>query len=96
MPVSTHKSRVPHISLVFREMWDTTAVSVKPSSSATTFHESVVLPSVILSEAGLSRCAVGPERLTDWSSDTGSSTPRHKRCAARSICEGALLRMTIL
>jgi hypothetical protein len=24
-----HKSRVPHISLVFREMWDTTALNSK-------------------------------------------------------------------
>jgi hypothetical protein len=27
-----HKSWVPHISLVFREMWDTTTLHLQPSS----------------------------------------------------------------
>jgi hypothetical protein len=29
-PVPTTTPRVPHISLVFREMWDTTTVSLRP------------------------------------------------------------------
>ncbi len=30
--------RVPHISLVFREMWDTAGLALKPAAVATTPH----------------------------------------------------------
>jgi hypothetical protein len=33
-----HNGRVPHISLVFREMWDTAAVPLKPLADSTTPH----------------------------------------------------------
>src|SRR5271170_7679021 len=32
-----HNRRVPHISLVFREMWDTTALHLKPFTGRQTF-----------------------------------------------------------
>ena len=33
-----NKSRVPHISLVFREMWDTTNLDRRPSTERTETH----------------------------------------------------------
>jgi hypothetical protein len=34
----SNKSRVPHISLVFREMWDTTALNPKAFGSLSTLE----------------------------------------------------------
>jgi hypothetical protein len=33
-----HNRRVPHISLVFREMWDTAGLPLKPVAGPTTPH----------------------------------------------------------
>jgi hypothetical protein len=33
-----HNCRVPHISLVFREMWDTAGLALKPQAGPTTPH----------------------------------------------------------
>ena len=34
----SHQSRVPHTSFVFREMWDTTVLTLKPLTDSTTLE----------------------------------------------------------
>jgi hypothetical protein len=50
--VQATKPRVPHISLVFREMWDTTPFGRKPSKAKQTPKEIGRVPHVRLSVHG--------------------------------------------
>jgi hypothetical protein len=60
-----HQGRVPHISLVFRKMWDTTALALEPSAGPTTLalktfrgsHNSTGVPHVRTIVARISYCA---------------------------------------
>jgi hypothetical protein len=49
-----HQCRVPHISLVFREMWDTAALALKPLAGLTALQGCPSIRKKALSRAKIS------------------------------------------